>query len=237
VTTHNQTTDASSPLVARLAQRLLQHSGRNYAISATIPAGYLLGEIAGRALQALRGVVKFRSVVFVGPRVRVRGKNRLTLARGVYIGDDTIVDARGTRGVSLAPGSRLGRHGIITTTSHLSLMGVGVSIGKRSGIGDFFHIGASGGLHVGEDVIVGPYFLVHSQEHNYLDPEKPIRDQGTTQSEVIIGDNCWIGSRVTLLAGTQLGPRTVVASGAVVRGAHPGNEILAGIPAKPIKQI
>lgn len=235
----NQKEEMTVPgsMVSKLAQRLLKLTGRDYAISKTIPPGYLVEEIAGRAVQALRGVLKFRKVVFVGPRVRVRGKNRLSLARGVYIGDDTIVDARGTRGVSLAPGSRLGRNGIITTTSHLSLMGVGVSIGKRSGIGDFFHIGASGGLTVGEDVIVGPYLLVHSQEHNYLDQEKPIRDQGTTQTEVIVGDNCWIGSRVTLLAGTQLGPRTVVAAGAVVRGIHPGGEILAGIPAKAIKQI
>ena len=185
----------------------------------------------------MRGILRFRRVVFIGRRVRVRGKRQLSLARGVSIGDDTILDARGTRGLALSAGSRLGRSGIVTTTSHLSLMGAGVSIGERSGVGDFFHIGASGGVSIGKDVIIGPYLLVHSQEHNYTDSAVPIRLQGTTQAEVVVGDNCWIGSRVTLLAGTKLGPRTVVAAGAVVMGEHPGGQILAGIPAKSIRLI
>ena len=191
----------------------------------------------GLAQQALRGLLRFRRVVFIGRGVRVRGKRQLTLARGTSIGDGSVVDARGTRGVVLAPGSRLGRAGFVTTTSHASLLGTGVGLGERSGVGDFFHIGASGGVRIGDDVIVGPYFLVHSQEHNFDDASRPIREQGTTQAEVVIGDNCWIGSRVTLLAGTPLGPRTIVAAGAVVRGEHPGNEILAGVPAKAIRSI
>jgi len=223
--------------VNKLAQKLLSASGRGYKISDEIPSSYLVGEILTRGTQALRGVLRFRKLVFIAPGVRVRGKRQMSLAKGVSIGSDTIIDARGTRGLVMASGSRLGRSGIVTTTSHLSLLGTGVTIGKRSGVGDFFHIGASGGVRIGEDVIIGPYLLVHSQSHNYEDTDKPIREQGTTQAEVVIGDNCWIGSRVTLLAGTKLGPRTIVAAGAVVRGEHPGGEILAGVPAKAIKSL
>ncbi|MDV7243720.1 MULTISPECIES: acyltransferase [Rhodococcus] len=219
------------------AQRLLEASGRRYPISDQLPAEYLFSEILLRATQAVRGGLRFRRISFVGRRVQVRGKRQLSVGRGVSIGDDTTIDARSIMGVTLRAGSRLGRRGIITSTSHLSLMGKGVEIGQRSGIGDFFHLGASGGVRIGDDVIIGPYFVVHSQEHRYESPDRPIREQGTIQLPVEIGDNCWIGSRVTLLAGTKIGPRTVVASGAVVRGEHAGNEILAGIPARSVRAI
>lgn len=228
---------SNASAVRSLAQRLLARSGREYAISEQIPTAVLSGELVVRGTQLVRGILRFRRYVFVGPRVRVRGRSGLRLGRGVFIGEDASIDARGRLGVQMAPGSRLGKRGIITTTSHLSFFGEGLRLGAGSGIGDFFHIGASGGVHVGKDVIVGPYFLVHSQEHNFGDESKAIKAQGTTQSPVRIGDDCWIGSRVTLLAGAELGPRTIVASGAVVKGVHPGNEILAGVPAKRIKAI
>lgn len=224
-------------LVRSFTQRLIGLTGRQYAVSDSIPSSYLVGELLERSAQLIRGAIRTRRLVFIGRNVRIRGRRQLQAARGVAIGDNSIIDARGTRGVIMRSGSRLGRSGVITTTSHLSLLGVGVTIGERSGVGDFFHIGASGGVTFGDDVIVGPYLLVHSQEHNYAETSRPIREQGTTEAAVVVGDNCWIGSRVTLLAGTVLGPRTVVASGAVVRGQHPGNQIIGGIPARTIKSI
>ncbi|WP_368500496.1 acyltransferase [Rhodococcus gordoniae] len=227
---------ASSRLL-RVAQRLLQLSGRNYKISADLPAQYLVGEIASRGMQLLRGYLRFHTFAFIGSAVKVRGIDRLIIKRGVSIGSGTIIDARSINGVVLGEGSRLGRRGIVTSTSHLSLMGAGISMGPRSGIGDYFHLGASGGITIGENVIVGPFFTVHSQEHVFSDPSRPIRDQGTQESAVTIGDDCWIGSRVTILAGAKIGPRTVIASGAVVRGEHTGQEVLAGIPARSIRDL
>ncbi|WP_422385605.1 DapH/DapD/GlmU-related protein [Nocardioides houyundeii] len=153
------------------------------------------------------------------------------------VGDRTVIDARGTIGVRIGEGTRLGRYGVITTTSHLSRYGVGVVIGKRSGVGDGFHLGASGGVEIGDDVIIGPGFSAHSQEHNYGDHSLPIREQGTNEAPIIVGNDCWIGSKVTLLAGCSLGERTIVASGAVVKGTFPGGVILGGVPARIIRKL
>ncbi len=215
-------------------QKAMGAVGRSTVISAEIPVPDLLAEMLQRAVEVFRGLVRLRAPVFIGSRVKLRGKRHLNLSRGVSIGSNSVIDARGRRGLVMGPRSRLGRFGIITTTSHLSLYGVGVSIGDGSGIGDFFHIGASGGVTIGKDVIVGPYLTVHSQDHIFSDPDVPIRKQGTKQHEVVVADDCWIGSRVTLLAGTRIGPGTVIASGSVVKGEHPGREVLAGVPARSI---
>jgi acetyltransferase-like isoleucine patch superfamily enzyme len=223
--------------ITGVAQRMLAATGRGYQIDPTIPAGYLIGEMVLRGRQLVRGYLRRIPGAFVGRNVRIRGHKGLSIATGVSIGDNSFIDARGTTGLIIGSGSRLGRFGVITTTSHLSRLGVGVRIGKNSGVGDFYQLGASGGLTIGDDVIIGPGFYVHSQEHEYSDATRPIREQGTRQAAVTVGDNCWIGSRVTLLAGTTLGPRTIVAAGSVVRGEHPGGVILAGTPARVVKEI
>lgn len=220
-----------------LVQRLLSASGRTTAIDPDITAVDLLGEVRVRGIELLRGMLRMRQFVFLGARVKIRGRRHLALARGCAIGEGSIIDARGVVGVKLGTGSRLGRNGLVTTTSHLSKYGVGLRIGRNSGVGDGFHFGAAGGVYLGDDVIIGPSFNAHSQEHVYEGTDKPIRLQGTTEAPVVVGDNCWIGSRVTLLSGTTLGDGTVVASGAVVKGNFPSRVIIGGIPARVLREL
>lgn len=56
--------------------------------------------------------------------------------------------------------------------------------------------------------------------------------------DIILGAGCWIGMNSVVLPGVELGPKTVVAAGAVVTKSFPeGGLILAGVPAKPIKAV
>ena len=66
----------------------------------------------------------------------------------------------------------------------------------------------------------------------------PIKYQGTTKEKpVIIGDGCWICARTILLPGVLIGEGCIVAAGAVVTKDVPDNSLVAGVPAKLIKQI
>jgi acetyltransferase-like isoleucine patch superfamily enzyme len=233
----SESSDLQQGRAHAIAARLLAWTGRGYKIDPRIPVTMLIGEVMGRLIQLLRGLMRLRTPVFLGRSVTIRGKRAMALAKGVSIGDDCVLDARGKRGIRMAKSSRLGRSGVITAVSRLSLRGEGVVIGENSGIGDFFHLGASGGIVIGANVIVGPGLYVHSQSHIFADPDVPIRDQGTEERPVVVADDCWIGSRVTLLAGTSIGPRTVIAAGAVVSGDHPGHEVLAGVPARRVKEL
>lgn len=58
--------------------------------------------------------------------------------------------------------------------------------------------------------------------------------QGTERKGVIIGNNIWIGAKVTVLDGVKIGSGSVIAAGAVVVKDIPDNCIVAGVPAKVI---
>lgn len=215
--------------------RVIKSAGRNYTIADDLPPSFLYGELFRRGLELLRGVITFRRLIFRGRRVQIRYKRNLHPMPLSAIGAESIVDASGSRGVTLGRGAKIGRRSIVTTTSQLGKRGVGLTIGAFSGIGDYAHIGCSGGVTIGQNVIAGPYVTFHSQEHVIDDLDSPIRSQGTRESEIVIHDDVWIGARATFLSGAQVGAGSVVAAGSVVRGEFPPNCILGGVPARVLK--
>ena len=56
-------------------------------------------------------------------------------------------------------------------------------------------------------------------------------------TELSIGDNVWLATRVIVLKGVSIGEGSTIASGAVVTKDIPPYSIAAGVPAKVIKTI
>lgn len=186
-------------------------------------------------LALVRGILRCRRLVALGRGVRLVSKARLNLQRGVNVGDYVVLDALGRRGISIGTGSSIGSFSILKVSGTLSDLGLGIDIGRNVGIGEFAHIGGAGGVRIGDDTIVGAYFSVHPESHNFADKQSLIREQGVTRKGVNVGMNCWIGAKVTLLDGCHIGDNTVVAAGAVVRGEFPGDVVIGGVPAVIIK--
>src|SRR4051812_45579291 len=218
-----------------LVNRLVEKSGRRTKVDPEIPASFLLAEVVVRSTELVRGLVATRRPVFLGRGVRIRGKGRLRLANWVSIGSGTALDARSRNGIVMGRGSRLGRNETVTGLSRMSLLGAGLSMGDGSGLGDGFHVGTAGGVTIGDNVIAGPGLTIHSQSHLFASGATPIRDQGTTEAPVLIEDDCWIGSNVTILAGVTIASGSVVAAGSVVNRSFPPNAVLAGVPAKLVR--
>lgn len=219
-----------------LIQHALRSAGRLYEIDDEIPSTFLYGEVLRRGLELVRGAITLRRMAFRGAGVRIRCKHSLHSGFYSALGAGSIIDASGSRGVRLDRGAKIGRRSIVTTTSQLSKRGVGLTIGAFSGIGDCAHIGCSGGVTIGTNVIAGPYVTFHSQEHVADDLGVPIRTQGTRESEIVIDDDVWIGARATFLAGARVGAGSIVAAGSVVRGEFPPNSVIGGVPARVLKQ-
>lgn len=90
-------------------------------------------------------------------------------------------------------------------------------------------------VHIGNYVMIGPNTLITTVGH-------PLSIQGRREKKayekpVTIGDDVWIGGNCTILPGVSIGNNVVVAAGAVVTKDVPDNCVVAGIPAKVIKQL
>ncbi|MBA3927613.1 acyltransferase [Listeria rustica] len=111
-----------------------------------------------------------------------------------------------------------------------------IHIGKRSSIGDNARIIATAPVHIGDDVLMAPDVVILTDTHCINGKEK-ILDSGTTQKPVFIGNDVWIGTRVTILAGAEIPDGCIVAAGAVVPAKkYPPYSVIGGVPAKVIKQ-
>lgn len=88
---------------------------------------------------------------------------------------------------------------------------------------------------VGKGTMFGPNVDVYTVSH----PTDPI-ERGTLVEftvPVIIGKNCWIGGKATILPGVRIGDNAVIGAGSVVTKDVPDNWVVAGNPAKFIRRV
>lgn len=117
------------------------------------------------------------------------------------------------------------------------LIGKGVRVGRHSYIGPgcilMSELGAR--ISIGECVDIGPECLVVTVTHRIGPTSR--RAHGGFAQDIVIGDGTWIGSRVTILPGTRISPGTVVAAGSLLDGDYPPNVLLAGVPARVVREL
>lgn len=177
------------------------------------------------------------SHAFVGRGARMRARGKINFGRAVTFGPNTYVDAASRNGIELGNDTSLGRNSRIECTGSLQQLGVGFTAGNNVGLGADCFYGAAGGISVGDDTIIGNFVSMHSENHVFNDILLPVREQGVTRLGITIGRGCWIGAKVTVLDGAELGDGCVVAAGAVLtQGVYPANGIYGGLPARRIKE-
>lgn len=226
-----------------LTEKLLHIAGKeNFSIDERISKRYLAGLCWKYGWMMVRGKMlamyncTIDKTVFIGKSVKILERRYLTVGAKTKIHDGSYIDAMSQQGVIIGDHVVLGRNTRIECTGSLTYVGKGVMIGNRTTFGDDCYFGAAGGIRIGDDVVAGQYVRFHSENHNFDDLEKPIREQGVTHKGIKIGNNCWIGAGAVFLDGADIGDGCVVAANAVVTKKFPGNCVLGGVPAKIIRE-
>lgn len=163
---------------------------------------------------ALSGI-HLRRCTSVGRRCRARGRPYIVNDGSIVIGDDFNFNSRIVRG-ELATGPK-GR----------------IEIGHNVRINFGALISAQELVKIGNNVSMGPYAIITDSDFHSVDrPYSPPVGVPT-----FIGDNVWLGARVTVLKGSSIGEGSIISAGSVVAGRIPPNVIAAGNPARVVRNV
>lgn len=113
------------------------------------------------------------------------------------------------------------------------------AFGKTTSVGKevFINFGCTfldqGGITIEDGVFIGPGAKIITEGH----PEQPEMRHTLQVEPVMIRRNAWIGAGAIILPGVTVGENAIVAAGAVVTKDVPDNAVVAGVPAKMLRNI
>jgi acetyltransferase-like isoleucine patch superfamily enzyme len=111
-----------------------------------------------------------------------------------------------------------------------------ISIGHSCNIGERSCLWAgpkSGRIVIGDNVSLAPEVFITVSDYQFV-AGVPFRDQPQVEKDVVIGNDVWLGVRVTVTSGVHIGNGCIVGAGAVVTKDLPDNCIAVGVPARVI---
>ena len=116
-----------------------------------------------------------------------------------------------------------------------------IKIGNGCNLGQYNHITAVNKIVIGENLLTGRFVLITDNSHGNFSHEEliahPSKRQIASKGEVVIGNNVWIGDKVSIMPGVHIGDGCVVGANSVVTHDLPAYSLAAGVPAKVINKI
>lgn len=163
------------------------------------------------------------------------------VGKGLFIGKSFYV--RGGKCIIIGDNVSFGNHCVLTAwTSYAGVkMAPSIKIGNDSHFGEYNHITSTNCIVIGDGVLTGRWVTITDNAHGKTDYESlqipPAKRIMYSKGKVVIGNNVWIGDKATILPGVIIGDGVIVGANSVVTKDIPDYCIVAGNPAKVIKQI
>ena len=135
-------------------------------------------------------------------------------------------------GVKIGPRSLI--QGSLRITGHGNPCKL-LSIGKETLITGGLHVDLGAPLRIGDRVRIGHDVSLLTINHQV--GATWLRAGTSISDEIVIENGCWLASRCTVLPGVVIGRGAIVAAGAVVSRDVPPNTLVAGVPARVIREL
>lgn len=239
-TLHEQLTDSNKSAFARYQDLALGSNSVWYLIkyemimlfASWVPGA--LGLVLRKTLYPLILGKIGRNVIF-GQGVAIRHGQKITIGDGVIIDDRAVLDAKG----GTNSGITIGDNTIISRNVVLSCKNGDIRIGEHCtvGINTLVHAMQGSDVSIGDEVLIGAFcYFIGSGPYGTESLELPFKKQGMfAQGGIQIDNNVWFGSHVQVLDGISIGSGSIVGASSVVNKSVNQFDVVAGVPAKVIK--
>jgi len=152
----------------------------------------------------------------IHPTARVAEGLRVVITRG-----GTIV---------IGPGCSIERNCTLTAKGGALRIGAGTFVGEGT------TMVTNAAITIGRDCLIAAGVTVRDQQHVTTALDVAIKDQGVETSPITIGDDVWLGTRVTVLMGVTIGTRAVIGAHSLVNRSIPEAMIAVGSPARTVRR-
>ncbi len=189
--------------------------------------GYLLRKKLYRPL--------FKSVgkgFIIGRNVVIRHPGNIIIGDNVTIDDNCVLEGRGQTGDGLVLEDEV----LINRNVMLLAKGGSIHIGRRSSVGSNSVVVSTGGVELGEAVLMAGGCSISAGAYE-VDGAQPIimDNKAYTKGPIRIGTGTWLGTAAVVLDGVNIGSGAVVGAGAVVNKDVEDDMIVVGLPARPVR--
>lgn len=168
--------------------------------------------------------------------VRLRFANNIHLEHGCYLDESVYIHAC-LDGVEIGANTLIMHGAVLHVYNFRDLPHAGIRIGRDSLIGEYTVIRGQGGVTIGDRVYTSPNTQLIAVNHVFDDPKRPFIEQGITAAGIVIEDDVWLGANAVVTDGVHIGEGAVVAAGAVVTKDVPPHTVVAGVPARIVREI
>jgi acetyltransferase-like isoleucine patch superfamily enzyme len=215
------------------------HNVFRYAVSEFVQAcvSWIPG-VVGIGLRAILYKLVLRSdgLPAIEDHVRIHRPEDIRLGRNVYL-DHGVYLHGAPGGLQIGDGAWIMAGTRLHVFNFRGIEQAGISIGKRTFIGEESIVRGQGGVVIGDNVLFGPRVMVLAVNHVFADATRPIMDQGITAEGITIEDNCWIGAGAIILDGVTIGRGSCIGAGAVVTRSVPAHALAVGVPARVTRNL
>lgn len=130
----------------------------------------------------------------------------------------------------------IGKRAILGKHTKLIVKGQ-LTIGHHFSINKYSRIGAHESIWIGDHVTIAQFVSILDHDHAYYMNDGQLKFDGYKTAPIVIGNNVWIGDKVSINKGVKIGNNVIVGANSVITKDLPDNVIAGGVPAKVIKNL
>ncbi len=172
--------------------------------------------------------------LLIGTNVVIRHPDKIALGDNVTIDDNCLIDGRGAG----SEGIVLGDNVMINRNCMLQAKAGPIKIGSRTSLGSYSIVSALDRVDIGSAVLIGGRCYFSAGAYYFDDVSAPVMDQGLyAKGPIKIGSNAYFGAGAMVVGGITVGTGSVIGAGAVVVKDVPDRVVVAGNPARILREI